>query len=139
MANALQNIQRQAETGLTIGAGAFIDGAPVMETKQGLDLSDDFTAGAGGVEGLIKKAPEGATQGIDALAAVGPLISLGQKPGRDQLCQEQFEVKEALLADALDAAAKGSQARAPRRKERSMWHRGGISTALLTHELHSYS
>ena len=134
MANALQNIQRQAETGLTIGAGGFIDAALVMETKQGLDLSDDFTAGAAGIEGLIKKAPEGATQGVDARAAVGTLVGLGQKPGGDQLCEEQFEVKKALLADALDATAEGGQAGAPRGKEGSV-HDKYIYLSRLTVQL----
>jgi len=65
---------------------------------------------------------------------------LGQKPGGDELCEEQFEVKEAFLTDVLDAAAEGSQAGAPRREQRSIEHyRGGMMTALLTLELYSYS
>ena len=58
---------------------------------------------------MIKKAPEGATQRIDALAAIGALVALGEQPGRNELCEEEFEVKEALLTDALNTAAEGSQ------------------------------
>ena len=110
-----------------------------MERKQSLDLSDHLAAGAGGIERLIKKAPEGAAHREDAISTVGALVGLGQKPGRNQLCEEQFEVKEAFLADALDTAAEGSQSGAPGREEGSIRHRGGISTALLTNVLHFYS
>jgi len=60
VADALENIQSQPQASLTIGAGPFIDRAAVMETKQSLDLSDDFAARATGIERLIKKAPKGA-------------------------------------------------------------------------------
>ena len=77
VANALENIQGHAETGLAVGTGAFIDAAEVVETEQGLDLPDDFTARAGGIEDLEKETKKSASHRIDAVAAVGALVGLG--------------------------------------------------------------
>jgi hypothetical protein len=122
MADALENIQGQPQASLAIGAAALVHRAAIVETEQSLNLSDDLAARAGGIEHLVEETPKGATHRIDAIAAIGTLVALGQQPGRDQFCEEQFEVSEALLADVLHAAAEGSQARAPRRKERSIKH-----------------
>lgn len=43
-----------------------------METKQRLDLPDQFTAGAGGIERLIEEPPEGASHGEHPLAVLAP-------------------------------------------------------------------
>jgi len=98
VAQALEGVQRQACPGLAIRAGAFIDRAAVVETKEGLDLPDDLAAGAVGIEDLVEKTPEGAPEGVDAVAAVGALVGLRQQPGGDELAKEEFEVQEALLA-----------------------------------------
>ncbi|MCI0541505.1 MAG: hypothetical protein L0Z50_40420, partial [Verrucomicrobiales bacterium] len=57
-----------------------------------------------------QKAAEGATDGIDALAAVGIFVGLGQESGRDELAEELFEVEQALLLEALHAPAQGGEA-----------------------------
>jgi hypothetical protein len=76
---ALEGVQGQSFSGLAVGAVALIDGALVVEGKERLDLADDLAAGAMGVENLIKKPKESATQAIDALTAVGALIGLAQQ------------------------------------------------------------
>jgi hypothetical protein len=119
LANALESLQGQAEAGLTVSAVVVIDTPAVLETKQGLGLADDLAAGTSGIEGLIKEAPEGAPEREDALAAVGALVGLREKPGGDELTEEIFELEEALLADTLDAATEGGQAGAPGREEGS--------------------
>lgn len=120
VAKALEGVQRQAATGLAVAAVSFIDGAQVVEAKEGLDLPDDFAAGAAGIEDLREKAPEGAADRIDALATIGALVGLGQEPSRDELAKELFEVQQAVLAEVLDALAEGGQAGAPGREERCL-------------------
>jgi hypothetical protein len=71
-----QPVQEQASAGLAKAAGIPVDRALVVEGKECLDLPDDLAAGALGVQDLIEKAKEGASQGIDALAAVWALVSL---------------------------------------------------------------
>jgi hypothetical protein len=117
LANAHQGVQGQAETGLALGAGALVDRAQVVETEQGPDLADRFAAGRARIEGLVEKGPEGATEGEDAVAAVGAVVGLGQQAGRDEAAEEQLQVEEALLAELLDAGAQGGQACAELRKE----------------------
>jgi hypothetical protein len=107
VAQALEGIQRQAGPSLTVGAGAFIDGTHFMKTKEGLDLTHDFTAGAVRREHLVEKSPEGAAQGENPITAVGSLIGLGQKPGGNEVAEEHFELQEALGAEVMDAAAQG--------------------------------
>jgi len=125
VANALEAVQGQAEAGLTVSAGAVIDRALVVQTKQGLDLPDHLPAGTGRIERLLEEAPKGATQRKDAVATVGPLLGLREQPGWN----EPFQMQEALLADVLDAPDQGRQARAPRREVRSIEHKSGRYTA----------
>ena len=80
-----------------------------MKTKAGLDLPDDFAAGAAGIEDLIEKAPEGAPEAVNAGAAVGALVGLGQPPGRAELAEELFAVEQALLAERLAAPTAGGE------------------------------
>ena len=91
-----------------------------MEAKERLDLADNFTAGAAGVEHLIKEAKESAPKGIDPLPAIRAFISLSQQSRWQQRTQEQLQVAEALLAQVLDPATEGSQAGPQERKERCM-------------------
>src|SRR5580704_3113957 len=86
---------------------------PLQQTRQGLDLSDHFPAGAGRIECLIKEPEKGAAQAENAPAAVGPGRG-GVEPGRRQERPEQkLQGGEAFLTQTMDAAAQGGQARAP--------------------------
>ena len=78
-----------------------------MEGKEGLDLTDDLATGTVGIKDLIKEAKEGATQAIDAVAAVGALIGLREQARREQRAEQQFQMTEALLTQLLNAAAQG--------------------------------
>ena len=91
-----------------------------MQSKERLDLTDDFAAGARGIEDLIEKTKESAAQTKDALAAVGALIGLGEQPRGQEGSQQQFQMAEALLAEALDPGAERGQAGAEGGKERRM-------------------
>src|SRR6266536_5087501 len=71
MANALEHFQRQAQAGLAEATGAPIDLAAIVQSEQSLNLVDDLAAGASGIERLKEKAPKGAAQRVNALAAVG--------------------------------------------------------------------
>ena len=122
MANALEPLQGQAQAGLAIAAGGFIDRLCRVEAKEGLNLPDHFPAGAAGIEDLIEKAPEGAPERVNALAAVGAFVGLRQKSRRDESGEEFFEQQKALLAQGLEAPAEGGQAGAPGWEERRMVH-----------------
>jgi hypothetical protein len=91
-----------------------------VEAKEGLDLADDLPAGAIRMEDLIEKAKESAADRIDAIPAAGALVGLGEELRREQRGEEGIQVREALLAEGLDAAAQGSQALAQLWKEGSM-------------------
>jgi hypothetical protein len=91
-----------------------------VEDKEGLDLANHLAARTMGIEHLIEKAKEGAPDIEDPIPAVGTFIGLGQKLRRQERAEELIEVDEALLAEVLDAAAQGSQARPPEGKERRL-------------------
>jgi len=94
---------------LTVGAGAWVHRAGVVEGKERLDLADDLAAGAIGIEDLIEKAKEGAPEAIDAVPAVGAFVGLGQQSRGQEGAQESFQMEQALLAQAVDAPAQSSQ------------------------------
>ena len=91
-----------------------------MEPKEGLHLPDDFAARAEGIKHLVEEGPEQTPHRVDALAAIGVVIGLGQEPEGEELAEELFEVAEAVLAQALDAWAQGGEPGAERGKERSV-------------------
>jgi hypothetical protein len=101
----------------------------IVEGKEGLDLTDDLATGTVGIKDLIKEAKEGATQAIDAVAAVGALIGLREQARREQRAEQQFQMTEALLAPVLNAAAQGGQKRTESWEVRSM-HIHSITTVL---------
>jgi hypothetical protein len=110
---ALEGVQGQAETSLAVGAAAVANSALALEGEESLDLVDHFPTGTAGVEDLVEKAPESATDREDAVAAVGALVGLGQQAGGEVLAEELFEVVEAVLAHGAEAAAAGGEAGAP--------------------------
>jgi hypothetical protein len=71
-----------------------------------------------GFEYLIEEAKEGAPHAIDALAAVGAFIGLGEQARRQQWVEQPFEVGEALLAEVSDLMPQVGQPGAERGKER---------------------
>ena len=75
-AQAAKDIQRQSLSGLAVSAVAGINVTLVVEDEEGLNLADNFAAGAVGVEHLIEESEAGAAHAVDALAAVGTCISL---------------------------------------------------------------
>jgi hypothetical protein len=85
-------------------------------------LANNFPARALGFEDLRQETKEGAADCIDPLAAVGPLVSLGQKSGRQQRVKQQVQLEKALLADLLPASAEVGEAAPPGRKEWRMDH-----------------
>jgi hypothetical protein len=101
----LERIQRQSFSGLAVGAGAFVHPALVLEGEEGLELANDSTARAFGVEDLVKEAKEGAAHAKDALSAIGTLIGLGKQAWRQEGSQQQLQVAETLLAEVLHPAA----------------------------------
>jgi hypothetical protein len=115
-----QNIPRQAPAGLTVGTSAFIDVAVLVQGKKRLDLPDDLTAGAIGVEDLVEEPKESASDAKDSFSAVGSLIGLCQQSRWQEAVKELVQLGEALLAQLEDALAHGSQAGSPEREERSM-------------------
>ena len=91
-----------------------------MEAKESLDLADDFQASALWIQDLIEEAKEGAADGIDAVPAAWALVGLGEQARGQEGTKEGIEVKEALLAEGLEAGAQGGQALTPLREERCM-------------------
>jgi len=83
-----------------------------VQSKERLDLAHDLAAGAIGIEDLIEKAKEGASEAIDPITAVGAFVSLGQQPRGQEGAEESFQMEKAMLAQAVDAPAQSSQARA---------------------------
>ncbi len=104
-AQARQEVPRHPVSGLTVGAGAFVDRAATDEGKEGLDLADDLAAGALGIEDLIEKAEESAAEGIDALTAVEAFVGLGEQVRGQERGEELFQVQEILLAQGVDPVA----------------------------------
>jgi chloramphenicol 3-O-phosphotransferase len=101
-----------------------------MEGEERLNLANNLAAGAVGFEYLIEEAKEGAPHAIDALAAVGAFVGLGEQARRQQWVEQLFEVGEALLAEVSDPMPQVGQPGAERGKERCV-HRGGIYTASI--------
>jgi len=66
-------------------------------------------------------------------------MTLGLRPCQDELSEELFEVRHALLAQVLDARAEGGQAGSEGGKKRSCHISGGRYTALLTSLLDFFS
>jgi hypothetical protein len=112
-----QNIRRQPGARLAPSAGAFVHTPAIRKAKEGLDLAHDFATGAMGVKDLIEKAEESPAHIVDAVAAVGALVRLGEQVRRQTGREEGFQAKEALLAEALDALAQGAEPGAPGEKE----------------------
>jgi hypothetical protein len=54
---------------------------------------------------LVEKAKESPAHGVDALAAIGALLGLGQNARDQERANELFQVGEALLAQVLHTAA----------------------------------
>jgi hypothetical protein len=116
----LKRVQGQSLSGLAISTGASIHTNPLMEAKECLDLTNDFAAGAIGIEHLIEKAKEGAPEAIDAIPTVAAFLGLGQQVQWQQGAKEQFQVGQALLTKVLDASAQGGQASSPGGEERGV-------------------
>ncbi len=95
-----------------------------MQGAQGQDLADDLPAGAIGLEHLKQEAKERAAHGINAFAAVGPLVGLGQESGRQERSKQQVQLEQAVLADLPDALAEAGEAGAPGGKQ---WSAGMTS------------
>jgi len=105
-----------------------------MKGEEGLDLADDFATGGVGFERLVEKSKEGAPHAKDALAAVGALVLLGEQARRQERSQQQFQMAETLLAEALNPAAQGGQAGTEGRKKRRR-HTKYIYLLLLDRQL----
>ena len=101
-----------------------------MKGKEGLHLTDEFAAGATGIEHLIEEAKEGPPQAINALAAVGALVGWRQEARGQERTDQQFELGQTVLPEALDTAAQGGEALAPLGKEGG-FHLHSNTTVLL--------
>ena len=130
-AHAAEPVQGQSFAALAVGAGVLIDRVLVLEGEEGLDLADDFAAGGIGFEHLAQEAKEGAAHAIDALAAIAALVGLGKQARRQERLEQQLQVAKTLLAEVLDPATQGRQARAQGRKEGCV-HRAVYIPPLLT-------
>jgi hypothetical protein len=98
----------------------LVKSAALVESRQSLNLANDFAAGGIGLEHLIKEAKEGAPQAKDALTTVGALVGLAQQVLGQQGSYKQLEMRETLVAKVLDAPAQSSQAGTEGWKERRM-------------------
>src|SRR5258708_2013433 len=83
-----------------------------------MGVEGDLGARANGVEALGGEAKAGATHRVNLLAAVWACIRLGQKPGGQERAKAEVQVREALLAEVLDAPAQGSKPRPPHGEKR---------------------
>ncbi len=72
------------------------------------------------MEHLPEKAPKGAPQRIEALAAVIARWGRGQKVRGQEVGEEFFHVRQRQGAQRWGAQAEGGQARPPEWKERSI-------------------
>ena len=130
---ARQDIPGQAQPGLTPAAGACGHRAMAVQGKERLDLTDHLPTGALGIEHLIKKAKEGAADRIDAIAAVGALVGLGEQPWRQPGAEEEVQVQEVLLAQLLDAGAQGGKPGAEGGEEGRFHRHSNTTVPIDTH------
>jgi len=61
-----------------------------------------------GIEHLVEKTKESAADVVDPIAAVAAFFGLREQARRQERSEELIQVQEALLAEALDAAAQGA-------------------------------
>ena len=85
-----QDVPRQTQPCLAIGAGARAGTVLGVQGTQSQDLADNFPAGTFGFEHLKQESKERAADGINSLAAVGPLVGLRQKSRRQQWVKQQI-------------------------------------------------
>ena len=71
--------QGQAPFGAAVGPVLLRNAGSVLQSKEGLELTDDLPAGGVGIEALPEHAPEGAPAGVVAVAAVLVVRSLWEK------------------------------------------------------------
>jgi len=130
-AQAGQEVQREAGPRLAKGAGAFAHAARAGQREERLDLTHPFPARTIGLQHLVEEAKEGAAHGVNLLAAVGALVTLGQAPRGQERGKEQVQVREALLAQGVDAFTQGGEP-GPELREKGRGHDTVYILCLLT-------
>jgi hypothetical protein len=121
-AQPLEDLQRQAASGLAISAGVLADVTRADQSKERLNLTHHFPAWAIGIEHLVEKAEESAAHGVDLLPAIGAFVALGEQPHGQEGAKEQVQMHEALLTELAHALPHGAEAGSPSGKERSYRH-----------------
>ena len=106
--------QGQAGLGAAAAPVVLSNAGPALQSKEGLELADDFPAGGLGIEALPEQAPEGAPAGVVAVAAVCMVRRLGKEPGGLPGAQTRFQLAEGvgahLTKDLGGAGTQGGQA-----------------------------
>src|SRR5262249_36640706 len=74
----------------------------------------------GGVSAWERKAKEGSANRIDVFTAIGTLVGLSQKPGREDRAKQEVQMHQALPTQMLNPLTHGGQARAPGGEEGSV-------------------
>jgi hypothetical protein len=95
-----------------------------LECDQGLELADDFAAGAFGVEHLPEERPEGALLGVGAIAAILLGGSFWEEAGGQAGVEAVLQLSQGASLESFDgvsqAGAAGGQAGSPDREEGSV-------------------
>jgi hypothetical protein len=91
MQGPLQSVAVQAAAGLAIGTIIFTDLGTAQQGKPSHHLAHGAARGTAGVKDLPKESPESEAHTINPLAAVDPLIGLGEQAGRQAGTEEWLQ------------------------------------------------
>src|SRR5882724_9576479 len=117
----------QAGFGPTVSAVLWGEWRLVLQIKEGLELTNDLTAGGRGIKALPEHAPEGALAGVVTVAAVLVSGGLGEEIGGHPRGKTGFQLAEGKGAHGTDefggTGAHRIEAVRPRGKEGGLRHR----------------
>ncbi len=122
-----ERVQGQAGFGPTVSAVLWGEWRLVLQIKEGLELTNDLTAGGRGIKALPEHAPEGALAGVVTVAAVLVSGGLGEEIGGHPRGKTGFQLAEGKGAHGTDefggTGAHRIEAVRPRGKEGGLRHR----------------
>ncbi len=88
---------------LAVSGRASIDAASLVKGKESLDLAHDLATGSVGLKDLPDPAPDGASQGKDALSGMIFLGILAKKRCRDRWGEAHFDLSQSQLGETMHA------------------------------------
>ena len=119
--DGLQSLLGEPIPGLAISAGMLAHRLLGMSQKEGLNLSDSFTARTARRKHLAKKRPEGDPGTINTLSAVGTCFLSLKQIGGDLFFKDALQLQKRRASELdkllLDQGAVGRRTLAPEKVE----------------------